>query len=190
MNKWIILYKYYNMIVEKILTFFSWVDAQQSRSEIETIKTFNPQTDTSADINRKKTAQTWEVMSNSFNKDTQFSGKVVYVVSQNRHKWFTKNIFDLVDNIIKKIENYIWDNQWNHITQVTIPRLPSFQNYFWQKTIIISDFFWSQKQINQCIQACKDNKLRCVVIPLLTDRWIVKHPLQEKYPQYFWSIEL
>lgn len=178
------------MIVEKIITFFGGLNAQQSRSEIDAIKTFNPQTDTSADINRKKSVQIWEMMSNTFNKDTQFSGKLVCVVSQNRHKWYTKNIYDLVDDITKKIEDMIWNTQRNNIEQVTIPRLPSFQNYFWQKTIIISDFFWSPKQINECIQACKDNKLRCIVIPLLTDRWIVKHPLQEKYPQYFWALEL
>jgi hypothetical protein len=45
------------MIVEKILTFFSGVDMQQTRSEVDTIKSFNTQTDTSSDINWKKTAQ-------------------------------------------------------------------------------------------------------------------------------------
>lgn len=178
------------MIVEKILTFFSGVDAQQSRTEIDTIKAFNPQTDTSADINRKKTVQTWEIMSNIFNKDTQFLGKIVYIVSQNRHKWYTKNIYDLVEDLGRKIQTSIWDTQWKNVIQITIPRLPSFQNYLWQKTIMISDFFWSSKQINECIQACKDNKLRCIVIPLLTDTWTVIHPLQKQYPQYFWSMDI
>lgn len=178
------------MIIEKILTFFSGLDAQQSRSEIDSIKMYNPQTDNSADINWKKTAQTWEIMSNAFNKDTQFSGKIACVVSHNRHKWYTKNIYDVVEDVFKKIEWYIWNTQWNNIEQVTIPRLPSFQNYVWQKTIIISDFFWSSKQINECIQACKENKVRCVVIPLLTDRWIIEHPLQKQYPQFFWWLDI
>lgn len=173
-----------------MLTFFSGVTALQSRPEIETIKQFNPQTDTSADVNWKKTAQTWQMMSNSFNKDTEFSGKIVSIPSHNRHKWYTKNIYDVVDDLTKKVEEYTGNNKRNHIALVSIPRLPSFQNYFLQKTIIISDFFRSQKQINECLQACKDNKLRCIVIPLVTDIWIVKHPLQVQYPQYFRSLDL
>ena len=189
MNKGLVFILSTSMVENKIIAFFWGLDAQQSRSEIDTIKSFNAQTDSTADINRKKTAQTWETMSNSFNKDTQFSGKFVCVVSHNWHKWYSKNIFDVVDDVAKKIENLIWTTQRSNISQITIPRLPSFQNYFWQKTIIISDFFWSPKQINECIQACKDNKLRCVVIPLLSDKWMIKHPLQEQYPQYFWSLE-
>jgi hypothetical protein len=178
------------MIVEKILTFFSGVTLQDTRSEVDTITSFNPQTDETSAINWKKTAQTWEIMSNVFAKDTQFSGKIAYVISDNRHKWYMKSIYELVDEMVRKVESIVSNNQRNHITKVTIPRLPSFQNYFWEKTILISDFYWSSKQINECLKACQENRLRCIIIPLMWDRWMITHPLQEKYPQFFWSMEI
>lgn len=176
------------MLVEKILRFFASVDATHTMAEIDSIKEFNTQTDSPSHINRKKTAQTWVTMSNSFPPNTSFWGKIVQIVSENRHTGLYSNIYDNVDQLIQNITTSIWDQQWNHISVVSIPRLPSFQNFFQQKTIIISDFLWSDKQINECLLWCKSNKVRCIVIPLITDMGTKKHPLQEKYPDYFRSL--
>lgn len=176
------------MIAEKILRFLASVDATHTIAEIQWIKEFNADVDSTQSINRKKTAQTGKLMSNIFPQNTIFIGKIIQIPSENRHTWIWESIFDKVDTLLQSFEQYTSPENLQRLQIISLPHLPSLQSFVQQKTIIISDFLRSQKQLNECILACKENKIRCVVIPLLTKDWLFTHPLQKKYPDYFRSI--
>lgn len=178
------------MLIDKVLWFFASIDSfTQSKPDIQTIQEYESWNN-STDINRKKTAQTGRLMSNIYEKNIRFSGKIVQMPSINRLHGYERNWFKTTENFMHELHERIWDEKRNFITQVSIPRLPKFQNYFGQKTIIISDFCWSAKQINEFINTCKEGKARGIVIPLLTPLWMFTHPLINKYPNYIWNMEL
>lgn len=176
------------MLVDKIIKFFASVDATHTVAEVVGIHNFNKETDNTQHINRKKTAQVWTLMTNTFPPSTIFSGTIILVTSSNWHTWLHENIYSSIDTLTNQLHSYINDAVRDKIHIIALPHLPSFHQYFQQKSIIISDFLWSQKQLHECITACKEHKIRCITIPLLTDTWIISHPLQKQYPDFFRSL--
>lgn len=179
------------MKVDKILTFLASTDSiRTERPDIETIKEFSYTSDEVNTINWKKTAQLWNMMSNSFEKNPLFSANIITVFSTNWNKGVNNTASDVAQECIQTIKKHVWDNNYNSIQEIQVSSLSKATDALQIKSIIISDFLWWEKDINICLQACKNNIARCIIIPLLTPTGIFQHPLQKKFPQYFWSIDL
>jgi hypothetical protein len=75
------------MIVDKALTFFASVNQlSDDRPDMIGFTPFDEEIHSPENINRKKTAQLGKTMTTIFEKDTITSGKIVYVISENRDK--------------------------------------------------------------------------------------------------------
>lgn len=119
-------------------------------------------------VNWKKTATFGRMMTNTYEPDTHLRGQIICVRDSNRNKGRNHSIQHGIDVLISDIHATIAHDPASKIEIITTDRPPTTAQLQRAKTMIISDFFWSEADIHRTIIHCQRGLAHGLIIPILT----------------------
>ncbi len=176
------------MLLQKIYSFLSGQWYVSSEDELHDIRPYH-QGDAKRSINRKKSAKYDTLMTNVYEPDIHIHGHIIQVATSNWNNGITESFSHQVKSLVQSLQQKTQPNTQSSITTTIINQPPKKSMYSLHKTIVISDFLWSDDEISHFTHMCNTWHVRWIILPLLTPWWIFDHPLLKKYPDYFWILE-